>query len=140
MNNDEKARVFARHIGGQCRVWINGQPSTCPFDGELLGVYKQLSLDKISYTWLAKVRDGIYVYDTPLDNCKPILRRVESITEDELIIVNSLWKDMRGKGYVSGLDVSLSVKFGTLFSKIADFLRSIGIDCDGLIESNRGLR
>lgn len=63
---------------------------------------------------------------------KLILRSIEDMTEEEESHYNSLITELQGFDYAE--DEIL------YFAKIVNYLRSIGVDCDGHIESKKAIR
>ena len=127
MNNNEKTvRDIARYAGCECKVDIFPETVIC----------KIVGLDRGDL--LISANNGFHW--SKAANVHPLLRTIEQRNEEELAEINKIWKSMKGKGKIAKLDMLVHIPFRTMYSKVVDYLRSIGIDCDGLIDSGVAIR
>jgi hypothetical protein len=139
MTNEQTARKIARLAG--CQFYIDGNSYT------IVGLSSYYeggsSKNPLIYEIVCYDIDGKY-HEFPPELVHPLLRKIESITDEELAEIHTLCKD-RLKFYGSDeldptdleptiQDLQEALDVDNLWCKIVDFLRSIGIDCDNLIE------
>lgn len=67
----------------------------------------------------------------PIDSCKPILRQLSSITDEEQVKWNEISTPIGEMAIESAIQIH--------WTKRINFYRSIFIDCDGLIESGQAI-
>jgi len=135
MNNEKTARDIARYAGCECTT-----------DGDIFTIvglssyYRNpLESKELIYEVVVYDIDGEY-QEFPNNYVHPLLRTIEQRNEEELAEINKIWKSMKGKGKIAKLDMLVHIPFRTMYSKVVDYLRSIGIDCDGLIDSGVAIR
>ena len=131
MTNKEKARKIALYAGNKAMLDNNygyveyekkidfEKPST------IVGVYCSV---------VYVVNSGCGIVGVSAKTVHPILRTIDQITDEEIEVLNNLpcnnFTEI-DRAYV----VHEFVGYFLLDKDEADYLRSIGIDCDGLIEA-----
>ena len=122
MTNKEKARKIARYAGNKCQIVTNTHVNK----GIIIGFYKE-------WVWVRRY-NPVEISGYSAKTVHPILRSIDQITDEEIEVLNNLpcnnFTEI-DRAYV----VHEFVGYFLLDKDEADYLRSIGIDCDGLIDA-----
>ena len=143
MNTTEFLKILPNYLGCQVQTKIRRQT-------ELGQPMKALKARFVCFDLFYTDKISVQLEDEPdimnqdiqdLANCKLILRSIDQITDEEKIQMNIICSDTKGMPTEPENWASKHVIY--TINKSAqqiNYLRSIGIDCDGLIEAGFAIK